>query len=193
MNLDLHKEELHPDIIGQPDFEFAAREILARRKKAREEARNPANKKARAVVNFLKTAGKITKEEKDHEHSMARSEIHKIDNAIKTLRKKLKGEGNLEAWVQSKITRAADYLDAASNYVDSGEHNGSVDESFDDYNIPELRGPIVNKAPTSFGSSTRRGRMSPGELNRKLRRMLQDPPSPVPKPKKKKKKKHTLF
>jgi hypothetical protein len=71
---------------------------------------------------------KKIKEEKDHEYSMARTELHKIDNAIKTLRKKLKGEGNIEAWVQSKITRAADYLDAASNYVDSGEHNHVEEE-----------------------------------------------------------------
>jgi hypothetical protein len=33
----------------------------------------------------------------------------------------LKGEGNIEAWVQSKITKAADYLDSAADYVDSGE------------------------------------------------------------------------
>jgi hypothetical protein len=61
-------------------------------------------------------------EEKDHEHSMARSELSTIVSAAKRLRGKLKGEGNIEAWVQSKITKAADYLDAAADYVDSGEH-----------------------------------------------------------------------
>lgn len=121
---------------------------------------------------------KKIKEEKDHEHSMARSELHKIDNAIKTLRKKLKGEGNLEAWVQSKITRAADYLDAASNYVDSGEHNGQVDESFDD--VPEMRSRTVTDSPSST-SSSRKGRKSPGEL---MRMLNQD----ISKSKKKKKK-----
>ena len=57
----------------------------------------------------------------DHEHSMARSEISTIISAAKRLRKKMKGEGNIEAWVQSKITKAADYLDTAADYVDSGE------------------------------------------------------------------------
>jgi hypothetical protein len=57
----------------------------------------------------------------DHEHSMARSEISTIISAAKRLKKKVKGEGNIEAWVQSKITKAADYLDAAADYVDSGE------------------------------------------------------------------------
>jgi hypothetical protein len=53
---------------------------------------------------------------------MARSEISTIISAAKRLKKKMgKGEGNIEAWVQSKITKAADYLDAAADYVDSGE------------------------------------------------------------------------
>jgi hypothetical protein len=67
------------------------------------------------------------KESKDHEYSMARSELETISNAVKRLQKKMKGEGNIEAWVQSKITKAADYIDTAADYVDSGEHN--VDEA----------------------------------------------------------------
>jgi hypothetical protein len=67
----------------------------------------------------------------DHEHSMARSELSTIVSAAKRLRKKLKGEGNIEAWVQSKITKAADYIDAAADYLNSGEHDvhGSMDEN----------------------------------------------------------------
>jgi hypothetical protein len=69
-----------------------------------------------------------TNEQKDHEYSMARSEISTIISAAKRLKKKMgKGEGSLEAWVQSKITKAADYLDTAADYVESGEHN--VDEA----------------------------------------------------------------
>lgn len=67
-------------------------------------------------------------EEKDHEYSMARSEISTIISAAKRLKKKMgKGEGNIEAWVQSKITKAADYLDTAADYIESGEHK--VDEA----------------------------------------------------------------
>ena len=61
---------------------------------------------------------------RDHEYSMARSELSTIVNAAKRLQKKMaKGEGEVEAWVQSKITKAADYLDSAADYVDSGEMN----------------------------------------------------------------------
>ena len=58
----------------------------------------------------------------DHEHSMARSEIKVIQSAINRLMQKLKGEGNIEAWVQSKITKAADYIDTAADYLDSQDN-----------------------------------------------------------------------
>jgi len=66
---------------------------------------------------------------KDHEYSMARSELSTIMSAAKRLKSKMaKGEGNVEAWVQSKITKAADYLDSAADYVDSGEMNEESDK-----------------------------------------------------------------
>jgi hypothetical protein len=53
---------------------------------------------------------------------MARSELSTIIKAANRLKKKMKkGEGEIEAWVQSKITKAADYIDTAADYVDSGE------------------------------------------------------------------------
>lgn len=59
---------------------------------------------------------------KDEEYSMVRSELQTMSDAIKRLQMKVgKGEGNLEAWVQSKITKAADYIDTAADYVTSGE------------------------------------------------------------------------
>jgi hypothetical protein len=64
-----------------------------------------------------------TEEKKDHEYSMARSELKIIDNASKRLKKKMgkSGEGNLRSWVQSKITKAADYIDTAADYVTNEE------------------------------------------------------------------------
>jgi hypothetical protein len=60
-------------------------------------------------------------EERDHEHSMVRSQLATVIDAARRLKTKMKGEGNIEAWVQSKITKAADYLDSVADYVDSGE------------------------------------------------------------------------
>jgi len=66
---------------------------------------------------------KVNEEKKDHEYSMARSELKTIKNAASRLEKKMgkKGEGELKAWVQSKITKAADYIDTAADYVTNEE------------------------------------------------------------------------
>jgi hypothetical protein len=71
----------------------------------------------------------------DHEYSMARSELSTIISAAKRLRNKMKkGEGNIEAWVQSKITKAADYIDTAADYIDSGESKVNEDVTIEDAN-----------------------------------------------------------
>jgi hypothetical protein len=65
-------------------------------------------------------------EKKDDEGYMARNELDSIERAIKNLRKSIKsGNQQLPAWVQSKITKAADYIDTASQYLESHE---TVDE-----------------------------------------------------------------
>ena len=59
---------------------------------------------------------------KDDEGYMANVELDQMERAIKSLRKKLKrSDTQLPAWVQSKITRAADYIDTASEYMQSDE------------------------------------------------------------------------
>jgi hypothetical protein len=60
--------------------------------------------------------------EKDEEGYMASTEMDTIDSAIKKLRKNIKkSDTQLPAWVQSKITKAADYIDTAADYLDSDE------------------------------------------------------------------------
>ena len=127
--------------------------------KAREERLS--KEKKPELPNF----NKKLKEEKDHEHSMAREEVYKMQKSLTILHKKLKGEGNLAAWVQSKLTRAADYLEDISNHLDSGEHN--IEEEYEDDNTPELRSKTVTNASSS-SKPTRRSRVSSGALSRML-------------------------
>ncbi len=66
----------------------------------------------------------------DDEGYMARNELDSIERAIKNLRKSIKsGNQQLPAWVQSKITKAADYIDTASEYLQSDEMSEGI--SFD--------------------------------------------------------------
>jgi hypothetical protein len=73
---------------------------------------------------------------KDEEYSMARSELKTIEDAVKRLKAKVsKGEGDLEAWVQSKITKAADYIDTAADYIASGEMEEGISFEIDPKDI----------------------------------------------------------
>ena len=67
--------------------------------------------------------------EKDEEGYMASTEMDTINSAVKKLRKNIKkGDTQLPAWVQSKITKAADYIDTAADYMDSNEVSEESDK-----------------------------------------------------------------
>jgi hypothetical protein len=71
----------------------------------------------------------VLEEEPDdgEESSMARSELNAIAKDAKSIMSKIKGNKELEAWTQSKITKAADYLNAVSDYMDDEEKE--IDEA----------------------------------------------------------------
>jgi hypothetical protein len=59
---------------------------------------------------------------KDREGYMARNELDTVMKAVSSLKKNIKkGNQQLPAWVQSKITKATDYIDTAADYIDSDE------------------------------------------------------------------------
>ena len=92
---------------------------------------------------------KMSEEKKDHEYHMARSQLKTIKNAANRLEKKMgkKGEGELKAWVQSKITKAADYIDTAADYVTNEEtvnEGGTLHKWFKGSKSKDGKGGWVN-------------------------------------------------
>ena len=64
----------------------------------------------------------IEKNHEDHEYEMIRSQMKTTKKSADRIHKKVKkGEGNIKAWVQSKITKATDYLDGVADYLDNKE------------------------------------------------------------------------
>jgi len=64
--------------------------------------------------------GESTNEEKDHEVSMAQSQLKKSEENIKKLRKVLgKKERDIPAWIQAKITDTEHNMDAAATYIEN--------------------------------------------------------------------------
>jgi hypothetical protein len=85
------------------------------------------------IIDVMRGKNKIEinptmKEEKDQEGGMAHNELATMERAVKTLRKKIKSPNQqLPAWVQSKISKAADYIDTVSDYM-SGETEPVTEE-----------------------------------------------------------------
>lgn len=77
---------------------------------------------------------------KDDEGYMARLELDSIERAIKNLRKVIKtSDTQLPAWVQSKITRAADFIDTAAEYLQSDQKLDEENISFDITNDKKIK------------------------------------------------------
>jgi hypothetical protein len=78
------------------------------------------------IIDVMRGKNKIEinpnmKEEKDQEGGMAHNELSTMERAVKSLRKKIKSPNQqLPAWVQSKISKAADHIDSVADYM-SGE------------------------------------------------------------------------
>ena len=63
---------------------------------------------------------KIEEEKKgDHEPEMIRNQLKTAGRASKRIKKHTRKKDDFKAWVQSKITKASDYLDTAADYLDS--------------------------------------------------------------------------
>jgi len=78
----------------------------------------------RKFINSMKKKTKAMNEEKhgDHEYEMIRRQTDNIIVAARKIKKEVgKGEGEVKAWVQSKITKAADYIDTAADYMTDKE------------------------------------------------------------------------
>jgi hypothetical protein len=77
---------------------------------------------------------KSVKEELDYEGEMAKSELRNIIQNAQELMNSLDDDTQLEAWVQSKLTKANDYLNSVTQYLGyQNTKQGPVDERTEYY------------------------------------------------------------
>lgn len=67
----------------------------------------------KAAIRYIDSIKKYMEEGKDYEGDMAKSELNAIADMSKKMSSKMKDDDQLKAWVQSKITKAKDYIRAA--------------------------------------------------------------------------------
>ena len=66
--------------------------------------------------------------EYDREGDMAKDDLRTIDDAAEELYSILQADDNLPEWVQSKITKAVDYIDTARDYMKAQNYEEDVEE-----------------------------------------------------------------
>ena len=102
----------------------------------------------RKFINSMKKKTKKMNEEKhgDHEPEMIRIQLKTAGRASKRIEKHSRRKDNFKAWVQSKITKASDYLDTAADYLDSKDDvkEGSLHKWFKGSKSKDGKGGWVN-------------------------------------------------
>jgi len=64
----------------------------------------------------------------DEEGRMAKRQLADIADYSQELMQMLQDETQLEAWVQAKLTKAADYIKTVKHYVEYGMEEGAYDQ-----------------------------------------------------------------
>ena len=64
----------------------------------------------------------------DREGRMAKRQLSDIAEYAEELSQMLQDETQLEAWVQAKLTKAADYIKTVKHYVEYGMEEGAYDQ-----------------------------------------------------------------
>jgi hypothetical protein len=64
----------------------------------------------------------------DEEGEMAKRQLQDMEKYARELNEMLTDTTQLEAWVQAKLTKAADYLKTVKHYVEYGMEEGAYDQ-----------------------------------------------------------------
>ena len=88
----------------------------------------PMGKKMAIATNVAKGV-KMENDEYDNEGGMALSQLRTAKSAVEDLMASIKEMDNLPEWVQSKLTKAVDYMDSVRDYMASEEGKEPVDEA----------------------------------------------------------------
>lgn len=82
-------------------------------------------KGATDLINHVKASGGLKEDDHlqpDDETSMAKAQLRSIQSNASKMMDLLGDDDQLDAWVQSKLTKAEDYLDAVAGYTESEKH-----------------------------------------------------------------------
>lgn len=85
------------------------------------------------------------------EGSMARSDLYKLRNYCDELMEMINDQTDLDEWVESKITKAADYIGTVKHYLEAGtaRMTGALEEAIEREKLLKLAMSVLNRMQDS--------------------------------------------
>lgn len=108
------------------------------------------------------------KGEYDQEGDMAKDQLHTLVKAAKELHGILADDDNLPEWVQSKITKALDYINSANDYMDQEKHDA-------DNPIAEKAVSVAQRRAAGIAHAAQKGEIPKKELRGASKEMANMP------------------
>jgi hypothetical protein len=108
------------------------------------------------------------KGEYDQEGDMAKDQLHTLVKAAKELHGILADDDNLPEWVQSKITKALDYINSANDYMDQEKHDA-------DNPIAEKAVSVAQRRAAGIAHAAQKGEIPKKELRGASKEMAKMP------------------
>jgi hypothetical protein len=134
-------------------------------------AKGPTGKSKLMSKGSIKEMDSVTltdKGEYDQEGDMARDQLHTLVKAAKELHGILADDDNLPEWVQSKITKALDYIKTANDYRDQEKHDS-------DNPIAEKAVSVAQRRAAGIAHAARKGEIPKKELRGASKEMAKMP------------------
>jgi len=104
---------------------------------------------------------------KDEEYSMVRRQLDTMLKSVEKIQDKVgKGEGDLESWIQAKITKAADYIDTAADYINTNEEKDPCWKGYKQVGMKKKGGKMVPNCVKK--KNTRKEEVELSEVSKKL-------------------------
>ena len=110
------------------------------------------------------------KGEYDLEGDMAKDQLHTLVKASKELHSILDDDDNLPEWVQSKITKALDYIKSANDYMDQEKHDSDRMEP-----VAEKAVSKAQRAAAGIAHAAQKGNIPKSELRGASKEMAKMP------------------
>jgi len=123
---------------------------------------------SKCSIKEMDSVSLTDKGEYDQEGDMARDQLHTLVKAAKELHGILADDDNLPEWVQSKITKALDYIKTANDYMDQEKHDS-------DNPIAEKAVSVAQRRAAGIAHAAQKGEIPKKELRGASKEMAQMP------------------